>query len=96
MDWREIAADREVGLWKNKYDRCIRLARRVWEYRLYLEDIKDALKAGDYVGASQLWNELDYDVQKDLITAPRFGGPFTTSERAKIKELWEISANDLT
>ncbi len=95
MDWREIAGGKEAAHWKGKYKRSVRLCKRIWEYRQYISDIKYYLARADDCGASELWNELEYDVQKDLITAPRFGGPFTTQERAKIKELWEISADEL-
>jgi len=94
MDIKELN-DKEVDLWKGKYKYACQVSRHVWMYRHYLEDIKDALKAGDFIGAGQLWNELDYKVQNYLFTAPTYGGPFTTEERAKIKELWEITADEL-
>ena len=94
-DWKDNARHKEVAHWKGKYERTVRLCRAIEQYRPYVGDIKGCLSLGDDCGASQLWNELDYPVQKLLITAPRFGGPFTTAERAKIKELWEISIEDI-
>ena len=94
MDWREIAGGKEAAHWKGKYERSIDLCKAIWEYHYYIEEIKLMLK-NDPVGAAQMWNELDYQVQKLLITAPLYGGPFTTEERARVKELWEISTDDI-
>ena len=95
MDWKQALEGKEALHWKRKFERTVSLCRTILEYCDYIELIKAELAAGDVTGASQLWHELEYPVQKLLITAPRFGGPFTTEERAKIKELWEISADDL-
>ena len=95
MDWKQALEGKEALHWKGKFERTVSLCRAIWEHCDYIELIKAELTAGDLTGASQLWHELDYPVQKLLITAPRFGGPFTTEERKKIKELWEISIDDL-
>ena len=96
MDWREQSRNMEVALWKGKYDRAIKVCKAIWDERATIECIKLALANDCELEAAEAWNELDYPVQRLLITAPRYGGPFTTQERAKIKELWEISANELT
>ena len=95
MDWREISRDKEVFHWKGKYERTVRLCKAIIGYYGEIENIKIALSNDCDLEASETWNELDYETQKLLITAPRFGGPFTTQERAKIKELWEIHTDDL-
>ena len=95
MDWKDIARGREAAHWKVKYKRTVRLCKCIWENRTSLECIKLALSNECELEAAEAWNELDYETQKLLITAPRFGGPFTTQERAKIKELWEISESEL-
>ena len=87
--------DKEVAHWKGKFERTVRLCRAILVWGDYIQLIKRGLYAGDVIGASQLWHELDYPVQKLLITAPRYGGPFTTEEVKQIKELWEISADDM-
>ena len=94
MDIRDMH-HKEVAHWKNKYKRCVTLCKTVWEYRDYIEQVKTCLAQGDDLGASELWNELDYPVQKYLITAPTYGGPFTTKERAQVTQLWEIKEEDL-
>ena len=94
MDIKDMR-DKEVSLLKSKHKQCIDLCRAIWEERGSIECIKIALSNDCELEAAEAWNELDYPVQKLLITAPRFGGPFTTEERAKIKSIWEISTDDL-
>ena len=94
-DWKENARHKEVAHWKGKYERTVMLCKAIWGERSSIAWIKDYLDAGDDLGASETWNELDYPVQKLLITAPRFGGPFTTAEVKKIKELWEVTIEDI-
>ena len=84
-----------ADLWEAKYKRTVKLCKAIEQYRPYVGDIKGYLSLDDDLGASELWNELDYPVQKLLITAPRFGGPFTTAEVKKIKSLWDISVEDI-
>ena len=95
MDWKEALSGKEAAHYKRKYERTVKLCKAIMDNYNSIDDIKFWLSREDNLGASECWNELDYPVQKLLITAPRFGGPFTTAERAKIKELWEISADDL-
>ena len=95
MDWREATKGKEAQHWKRKYERTVRLCKAINEEVATIEGIKWLLQQGDDLGASQEWNELDYPVQKLLITAPLYGGPFTTAEVKKIKELWDISTDDL-
>jgi len=94
-DWKTVAKGKEALHYKRKYERTVRLCKAIWEERGSIECIKLALSTDCELEASEAWNELDYPVQNLLITAPRFGGPFTTKERAKITELWEISIDDL-
>ena len=95
LDWKDDARHKEVAHWKAKYKRTVRLCKAIFNKADYINWIKYYLNRQDILGASELWNELDYEVQKLLITAPLHGGPFTTAERAKIKELWDISTDDL-
>ena len=95
MDWKEATKGKEAQHWKWKYERTVRLCKAIKSYWPYIEEIQMRLEQEDDYAVSQLWNELDYEVQKLLITAPLHGGPFTTAERAKIKELWDISTDDL-
>jgi len=92
---KQDTRDKEVTQLKGKLKRTVRLCKAIYQYRDYIVDIKDYLAKEDDLGASEDWNELDYEVQKLLITAPLFGGPFTTAEVKKIRELWEISADEL-
>ena len=94
MDWKEALSGKEAAHYKRKYERTVKLCKAILENKESIEEIKYGL-CDDESYASECWNELDYPVQKLLITAPRFGGPFTTAEVKKIKELWEISVDDL-
>ena len=95
MDWREATKGKEAQHWKWKYKRTVRLCKVIFNQADNINWIKYYLNRQDILGASELWNELDYEVQKLLITAPLHGGPFTTAEVKKIKELWNISTDDL-
>ena len=95
LDWKDDARHKEVAHWKAKYKRTVRLCKAIKSYWPYIEEIQMRLEQEDDCAVSQLWNELDYPVQKLLITAPLHGGPFTTAEVKKIKELWDISTDDL-
>lgn len=90
------AKDGEIEKLNQTIRRTVRLCKVIWEYRDYIEEIKGYIDREELVGAAELWNELDYAVQKYLIIAPRYGGAFTTEERALIKGFWEISESDLT
>ena len=95
MDWREATKGKEAQHWKRKYERTVRLCKAIREYDITIDYIKSGLACDDPLQASEGWNELEYPVQKLLITAPLYGGPFTTAEVKKIKELWDISTDDL-
>ena len=86
---------KEVLKLKWRLKRAAKLCKAIYEYRDYIEQIKQCLDNNDVLGASELWNELDYKVQELLLTAPLYGGPFTTKEVAKVKALWEVSVEDL-
>jgi|GEM_PF-2559975 len=95
--WKDSQCQRDLALLQGKYERTVRLCKAIWEHNDLIYEIKYWLNMGEINNCEveDLWNDLDYPVQKLLITAPRFGGPFTTEERAKIKKLWEISADEL-
>jgi hypothetical protein len=96
MNIREMHnRDRELEKLNQTLRRTVRLCKTIWYERESIEQIKDCLSKEDLVGASQLWNELDYGVQKLLIIAPLFGGPFTTEERGIIKSFWIITVADI-
>ena len=96
MNWKDKLHGKEAELWKWKYKNCIKLCKCIWENYRIISDLKYYINEGNMdLAASEVWNELDPEVQKLLITAPRYGGPFTTEERAKIRDLWEVSIDDL-
>lgn len=80
---------------KSKLKHAQSVSKAIWEYRAYIEDIKEYISLEEIIGAAELWNELDYEVQKLLNTAPRYGGAFTTEERSVIRSFWEIKEEDL-
>jgi hypothetical protein len=87
--------DKEVMLLKQRLKRTQALCRAVYAYSDEIAQIKEFIASDMLTEASGWWNDLDYKVQKLLITAPLYGGPFTTSERAVIKSLWKISTTDI-
>ena len=89
------ARDMEVSLLKAKLKRAEDVCRAILFNIGYIEEIKEYIALEELTGAEELWNELEYPVQKLLITAPRFGGPFTTEERAIIRGFWKITEKDL-
>lgn len=90
-DWKVQTRQKELALWKGRYKRCIRLSKAILHEIDTILYIKEKIAAGDSLGVSEAWNELDYDVQKLLITAPTYGGPFTTKERSEINNIWTIT-----
>ena len=95
MNWKDKLHGKEAELWKWKYKNCIKLCKAIMDNYYSIDGIKFWLASDNQLAASECWNELDPEVQKLLITAPRYGGPFTTEERAKIRDLWEVSIDDL-
>ena len=91
----ENIRDKEVELLKQQLKRAQAVPTAVWEYRDYLEQIKDYLLAEELVAAQELFEEIPYPVQKLLMTAPTKGGPFTTAERAIMRTLWKVSQEDV-
>ncbi|MBT8448359.1 MAG: hypothetical protein KJO69_01630, partial [Gammaproteobacteria bacterium] len=59
------------------------------------EQIKDYLSAEALTGAQELFEEIPYDIQKLLMTAPTKGGVFTTQERETMKSLWKVTEEDM-
>ena len=87
--------DMEVSLLKAKLKRAELTSKAIWEYRDYIAEIKEFIGLEELTGASEEWNELEYDIQKRLYTAPLYGGPFTTKERAIIRDFWKIEESYL-
>lgn len=48
--------------------------------------IKEAIAAGDLYKAAETWFSFDDDTKRALWVAPTKGGPFSTEERAQIKD----------
>lgn len=88
--------NKEVEHWKARNRQSVRLCKTILQYIDYITQIKGLLALDDVTGAEQLFNELSYEVQRDLMTAPLNGGPFTTKERAVLKSIWTVSQEDLT
>jgi len=86
---KEDARQKELSALENKLKRTVRLCKAIWSNWPSIDEIKLRLEQEDDLGASEAWNELDEHTQNLLITAPTFGGPFTTKERAKLTELWD-------
>ena len=86
---------KEAVLLKKQLKHTQMVCKAIWNYRDYIEEIKDYISKDQPVGAGELWNDLAYNIQKLLITAPTKGGPFTTNERAIIKTLWNVTVDDI-
>lgn len=95
MDIKKLeAGEKEVTHLKGKLKRTYLMSRAIWEHREDIEEIKSNLDTNlEY--AMGVWNDLDYYIQALLITAPRFGGVFTTQERAKITENWTVTVEEM-
>lgn len=89
VHWKERARQKEIDILNDKLKRTVRLCKAIMENMPSIECIKLALSNDCELEASEAWNELDEHTQNLLITAPTFGGPFTTNERAKLTELWD-------
>ncbi len=87
--------DREILMLKSKLKRSQNVCKAIWEYKEYVEEIKCYLLTDELTAAEELFEELDYGVQKLLMTAPTKGGPFTTAERATMRSIWKIKAEDI-
>jgi hypothetical protein len=87
-DWKEQTRQRELAHWKNKFKRSVRLCKAILAEIDTITYIKEKLAVQDAVGAQEAWLELDLEIQELLITAPTYGGPFTTKERSEITRLW--------
>ena len=88
QDWKELARQRELAHWERKYRHAVKLCKAIRANFESIEYISKALAENDTLAASEAWFELDEQTQSLLITAPTYGGPFTTKERAQIVELW--------
>lgn len=86
---------KQVELLSRQLKHSQKLCRILMDEYHTVRSIQYALGRDDEQAASDVWNELDYHIQKLLITAPRKGGPFTTEERAKVKAIWQISQQDI-
>jgi len=85
----------EVATLKMSLKRSYLVCHAVYDYYDYIYEIKKYLSDDRPEGAKELFEELDYSIQKLLMTAPKFGGAFTTQERAKMRDLWIISVEDI-
>lgn len=94
MDIRDFH-NKEVETLKKALKRSQMVTKTVWEYRDYIEEIKEYLGNDELEGAGELWNDLPYNVQTLLITAPSKGGVFTTKERDQVKSTWKVSIEDV-
>jgi len=86
---------KEVEALKNGLKRTYVLCHTIYKYYDYIYEIKNYLKDDRPEGAKELFEELEYPVQKLLMTAPKFGGAFTTAERAIMKTLWKVTVEDI-
>ena len=91
----ENIRDKEVETLKSKLKRSQEVSKAIWKYRDYLEEIIDYLKLEEPVGAGELFEEIPYKAQKLLMTAPLYGGVFTTAERAIMRTLWIVKQEDV-
>ena len=90
------AVDKEKELLKTQLKRAYSVSKAIYEHYWYIGEIKDYITADELTGASELWNEdLSYDIQKLLYTAPTKGGAFTTKEREIIRGFWSIRVEDI-
>ncbi len=87
--------NKEVAKLKSKLKRTHSLCNAIYEYYGYIYEIKEYLRLEQITGAQELWGELDYKTQSLLITAPLYGGVFTTHERAVIRGFWKVSTDDI-
>lgn len=85
----------EVSLLNKQLKRTVRLCKAIYANAEYIVSIKDALNGDDLVYAGQLFHELDFEDQRLLMMAPSKGGPFTTKERGILRDVWEVSPDDL-
>jgi len=86
---------KEVEAIKNKLKRTQILCHTIYKYYDYIYEIKNYLKDDRLEGARELFEELEYQVQELLMTAPSKGGAFTTAERAIMKTLWKVTIEDI-
>ncbi len=86
---------REVEALKSKLKRTQILCKTIYKYYDYIYEIKSYIEQERLQGAQELFEELDYPIQALLMTAPKFGGAFTTKERAIMKTLWKITVEDI-
>ncbi len=87
--------DKEVATLKRQLKRTQMLCKVIYEHYAYIYDIKEYIKQEQFVGAQELFDELEYDIQQMLMTAPSKGGAFTTDERAIMKGLWRVTIEDI-
>lgn len=56
--------------------------------------IKQAITYDDLIAAQELWNELEIDTQRSLITAHTKGGAFLAHERSAIQGFWTMTVEE--
>ena len=94
-------ADREVAQLqidlsnaKKALNRAMACTRAILRNLENVDGIKQALKYDDLITAQELFEEIDFKDQQDLMLAPTKGGAFTTKERGMIKDFWRITMAD--
>ncbi len=92
------ATQRELEEVKKAFNRskaCTRALVRnlasVLEIQIGLAIPPNSGECKDVQYAELCWNEVDYQDQCDLMLAPKFGGCFTTRERAEITKFWKVT-----
>ena len=86
---------KEVEALKKSLKRTQILCKTIYKYYDYIYEIKSYIEQERLQGAQELFEELDYPIQALLMTAPKFGGAFTTKERAVMKTLWKVTVEDI-
>ncbi len=88
--------ERELSESNKAFNRSKACTRALVRNLASVAAIKEALDTDRELGvddgyAELCWNEVDYQDQCDLMLAPKFGGCFTTRERAEITKFWKVT-----
>jgi len=70
---------------------CAKAFRDEWAS---VAEIKRAIET-DPMYAQQLWEDLEFKTQQDLMLATTKGGVFTTRERELITSFWKVTMQDI-
>ena len=94
MSLHAKASSGELLHLERRLKRTVRLCKAIYQNNEYISLVKEAIESDDLTYASQLFHELELEDQKLLMTAPLYGGPFTTIERGIMRGLWDVRAED--